>query len=248
MNLAGKVVLVTGSSRGIGRATALHMGRLGAKVAVTYNKSEDAAQKVVTQLLESGVEAFAYQVDVAEKNSVRRMVENVMEEFGRIDVLVNNAGTIHRPGDWDKMDDSQVDRTLAVNLKGPLHCIQTVAPLMLKQRFGRIINITSTYAILGAAGIAAYAAAKAGVISLTKSFAREFAPYITVNAVAPGNVDTQMTREAGNEVNNWAIRTTPLQRLARPEEIAEAISYLACADFVTAHVLVIDGGQMSQIL
>jgi 3-oxoacyl-[acyl-carrier protein] reductase len=248
MNLAGKVALVTGSSRGIGRATALHMGQLGAKVAVTYSQSENAAEEVVAQLLETGVEAFAYQVDVADAHSVRQMTENVIADFGRIDILVNNAGAIYRPGDWDKMDECQIDRTLAVNLKGPLHCIQTVAPLMLKQRFGRIINITSTYAILGAAGVAAYAAAKAGVISLTKSFAKEFAPHITVNAVAPGNVDTQMTREAGDEVNNWAIRTTPLQRLAKPEEIAEAIIYLACADFVTAHILVIDGGQMSQIL
>jgi len=247
MKLAGKVALITGSSRGIGHATALQMGQLGTQVAVTYIQAKEEAAHVVAQLQESGTQACAYQVDVADAEAVRLLVHNVIADFGRIDVLVNNAGAIFRPGDWNRMDEHQIDRTLAVNLKGPLHCIQAVAPLMLAQRFGRIINVTSTYALLGAAGVAAYAAAKAGVISLTRSFAREFAPHITVNAVAPGNVDTHMTREAGSEVIDWAIRTTPLQRLARPEEVAEAIIYLACADFLTAHVLVIDGGQSHQL-
>ncbi len=166
----------------------------------------------------------------------------------QLSILVNNAGAIYRPGDWNKLNESDLGKTIDVNLKGPLSCIQAVAPLMLRQRFGRIVNVTSTYAILGASGVAAYTAAKAGVISLTKGFAKEFAPHITVNAVAPGNVDTDMTKASGDAVNDWAINTTPLQRLARPEEIAEAIAYLACADFVTAHVLVVDGGQMSQIL
>jgi 3-oxoacyl-[acyl-carrier protein] reductase len=248
LDLTNKVALITGSSRGIGRATAFHMGRRGIRIAVTYYKSSNEAAEVVSQLHDIGVESRSFQLDVADPFAVRRVVSEVQADFGSIDILVNNAGAIFRPGDWSNVDEDHINRTIDVNLKGPLHCIQAVAPLMLRQQFGRIINLTSTYAIVGASAVAIYTAAKAGVISLTKGFAKEFAPYITVNAVAPGNINTDMTRGAGGAFNEWAIATTPLKRLGEADEIAEAIMFLASADFITAHVLVIDGGQMSQIL
>lgn len=235
MNLKNKVVLVTGSSRGIGRATALAFAREGCHVVVNYFKEKELAEAVGQEL--------TIQADVAEFAEFKAMVDKIVKKFGRLDVLVNNAGMIIQTNqDFQQIDDAVFDRTIAVNLKGVFNGIKLAAPIMKKHGQGRIINLASVFGQLGVAPVAAYTMAKAGVENLTKSFAKQLAPEITVNAVAPAVCSTDMTKGAGPKLIQYFQDNTPLKRMAKPEEIAEAIVFLAKSDFITGQILNVDGG------
>lgn len=244
MKLKNRVALITGSGRGIGRGIALEFAKQGANVVVNYLHSEKDAKETVKQIKKLGSEAFAVKADVSKIDEVSSMVKMVVEKFGRIDILINNAGVITRPGDYKNMTEVDFNKTIDVNLKGTYNCIKAIIPIMKKQKSGRIINIGSVFGILGAAPVAAYCAAKAGVINLTKSLAKELAPDILVNCVAPGTIDTDMTRAGGEELIKHISENTPLKRMGKPEEVAKAVLFLASDDssFITGHILVVDGG------
>ncbi|MBU3935753.1 3-oxoacyl-ACP reductase FabG [Patescibacteria group bacterium] len=235
MDLTNKVVLVTGASRGIGRATALAFAREGCKVVVNYYKEKSKAEAVGQDLM--------IQADVADFKAFKAMVDKVVKKLGRIDVLVNNAGVIIQTNqDFQQITDEVWDRTLDVNLKGVFNGIKAVAPFMKKQGQGRIINLASVFGQLGAAPVMAYTVAKAGVENLTKAFAKALAPEITVNAVAPAVCHTDMTKGSGPALIKFFKDNTPMQRIAQPEEIAAAIVFLAKSDFITGQILNVDGG------
>lgn len=241
MKLRGKVAIVTGSSRGIGRATALLFGLEGANVVVNYHMSHRDADAVVTRIGKD--KAIAVGADVSRESDVTRLVQETLERWGRIDILVNNAGEIFRPGDW-KSDMKTWRKTIDVNLTSAWLMIREIAPIMLKQKRGSIVNLTSSVGIRGVAPVLPYSCAKGGIISLTKAFAKELAPGIRVNAVAPSNVMTDMTKGAGAELIERFRQQTPLKRIAEPEELARAILFLASdeSSYVTGHTLVVDGG------
>ena len=248
MLLDGKVVLVTGGSRGIGRAVALEMAKAGAKVVVNYAGNANAAEEVVTAIKELGGSAIAVQADVANGEAVENLVKQTMEAFGRIDILVNNAG-ITRDGLLMRMKETDWDAVMDTNLKGIFHCTKAVAKIMMKQRVGRIINMTSVVGITGNAGQANYAAAKAGVIGFTKSMARELASRgITVNAVAPGYIATDMTAVLSEQVRTEMAEKIPAGRLGMPQDIAAAAVFLAsdAAGYITGQTLNVDGGMVMQ--
>ncbi len=244
MRLKNKVALITGAGRGIGKAIALEFAREGCKVAVNYLNSGKEAEETVEDIKRLGSDAIAIKADVSRPDEVSSMVDKTVEKFGKIDILVNNSGVITRPADYENMSDADFSRTIDVNLKGVYNCIKTVVPIMKKQKDGRIINIASVFGILGAAPVATYCAAKAGVINLTKSFAKELAPEILVNCIAPGTIDTEMTQSGGKELIKFISENTALKRIGKPEEIAKAALFLASKDssFITGHVLVVDGG------
>ncbi|MCD6477919.1 MAG: 3-oxoacyl-ACP reductase FabG [Candidatus Aenigmarchaeota archaeon] len=244
MKLRNKVAIITGSGRGIGKAIAIEFAREGCVVVVNYLHSEEEAMKTVEEIKQIGSDAFPIKADVSKINDVKMMIEKTLEKFGRVDILVNNAGVITRPGDYKNMSEEDFNKTIDVNLKGVYNCIKAVIPAMKKQGNGRIINIASVFGMLGAAPVAAYCAAKAGVINLTKSFAKELAPEILVNCVAPGTIDTEMTRAGGEELIKWISENTPLKRIGNPQEIGKAVLFLASDDssFITGHTLVVDGG------
>jgi 3-oxoacyl-[acyl-carrier protein] reductase len=244
--LEGKVALVTGASRGIGRAIALTLAEAGADVVVNYAGNEAAAEEVVAQILSLGRKSFKVKANVGTVSEVDEMVKKVTDEFGRIDILVNNAG-ITRDNLLMRMKEEDFDSVINVNLKGVFNCIKAVTRPMMKQRSGRIINISSVVGILGNPGQANYVAAKAGVIGLTKSAARELASRgITVNAVAPGFIDTDMTAELNDEIKGALMNQIPLGRLGEPNDIARAVRFLASADadYMTGQTLHIDGGMV----
>lgn len=242
--LKGQTALVTGASRGIGRSIALGLADLGANVAVNYAGSEAAAAEVVEAIREKGVSAIAVKSNVGRTEEADAMVKQVLETFGRIDILVNNAG-ITRDNLIMRMKEEEFDQVIETNLKGVFNCLKAVTRPMMKQRYGRIINISSVVGALGNPGQANYVAAKAGVIGLTKSAARELASRgITVNAVAPGFIDTDMTRELPEEMREGLLGGIPLARLGQPEEIAGVVAFLASssASYMTGQVLHVDGG------
>ncbi|GIO66783.1 3-oxoacyl-[acyl-carrier-protein] reductase [Paenibacillus sp. JTLBN-2024] len=242
--LQGQAALVTGASRGIGRSIALALAEAGANVAVNYSGSEAAAQAVVDEIKQLGVEAFAVQANVGQSDQAENLIKEVTNVFGRIDILVNNAG-ITRDNLIMRMKEEEFDQVIETNLKGVFNCLKSASRPMMKQRYGRIINISSVVGVLGNAGQANYVAAKAGVIGLTKSSARELASRgITVNCVAPGFIDTDMTRELSDELRDKMIRDIPLARLGRPEEIAKVVVFLASegASYMTGQTLHVDGG------
>jgi 3-oxoacyl-[acyl-carrier protein] reductase len=240
-----KVAVITGAGRGIGKATAIALAKEGFSLVIDYLSSEEEAQHLVKDINQFS-HAISVRADVSDLEQVKRLLDETLNTYGRVDVLVNNAGAIVRPGDWRSMTDDTWHRTLDINLLGVFNCIKTFAPVFLERKKGKIINMTSTYGILGAAPVIAYTAAKAGVINLTRAFAKELAPFITVNAVCPGNIDTEMTTSAGEEFIRSVIDATPLKRLGTPEDVANAILFLASsqADFITGQVLVVDGGHM----
>lgn len=246
LELQNKVAVVTGASRGIGKAIAISLAREGVAVVVNYLHSEEEAKRVVQDIKALGSEAISVQADVALLAEVQNLHTQALKEFGSVDILINNAGLLIRPPGWETLNEQDWQRMIDVNLKGVLNCILTFAPHMLDRRRGKIINVASVYGILGSAPVVAYSTAKAGVISLTKSFAKELAPYVTVNAIAPGNIDTDLTKGSGQDVINSAIAATPLKRLGQPDEVASAVVFLASpkADFITGHTLVMDGGYM----
>jgi 3-oxoacyl-[acyl-carrier protein] reductase len=246
MSLEGKIALVTGAARGIGRAIALELARAGAHVVVNYAGSEQAAREVVAEVEGLGQQALAIQANVADADSVQAMIKQVLDTFGRLDILVNNAG-ITKDNLLMRMKDEEWEDVINVNLKGVYHCIKAVSRQMMKQRAGRIINISSVVGVLGNAGQANYVAAKAGVIGLTKTVAREFASRgITVNAVAPGFISTDMTAKLSEEIREELLKQIPLGQLGQPEHIAKAVRFLASDDaaYMTGQTLHVDGGMV----
>ena len=234
--LTGKVAVVTGASRGIGRAIALRLAQEGAAVVINYNGSKERAQEVKT--------AQIMQCDVADAASCDEMFQTIIKEFGRIDILVNNAG-ITRDGLLMKMAEEDFDAVIDTNLKGTFHCIRAVSRQMLRQRSGRIINLSSVSGVLGNAGQANYSASKAGVVGLTKSAARELASRgITVNAIAPGFINTEMTEVLSEKVKEGATAQIPLGKFGETEDIANAAAFLASdeARYITGQTLHVDGG------
>ncbi|WP_442600979.1 3-oxoacyl-[acyl-carrier-protein] reductase [Paenibacillus sp. KN14-4R] len=242
--LTGKSVLVTGASRGIGRAIALQMAEAGADVAVNYAGNETAAAEVVQAIEAMGRKAIKIRANVASSAEVDAMIKEVIEAFGKIDILVNNAG-ITRDNLIMRMKEAEFDEVINTNLKGVFNCIKSVTRPMMKQRYGRIINITSVVGVLGNAGQANYVAAKAGVIGLTKSAARELSSRgITVNAVAPGFIDTDMTDQLSEEIRTSMLGQIPLARFGQPDDIAKTVRFLASDDasYMTGQTLHVDGG------
>lgn len=242
MSLNGKTALVTGASRGIGRAIALRLAEDGANVAVIYAGSADKAEAVVNEITALGVNAKAYRCNVADSAAVNETVKAVTNDLGKIDILVNNAG-ITRDGLMLRMKDEDFDAVLNTNLKGAFNMIRACYSGFIRKKSGRIINISSVSGIMGNAGQTNYSASKAGVIGLTKSVARELASRgITCNAVAPGFIQTDMTENLGD--NNPLLNSIPLGRMGKPEDIAAAVAFLASdsAAYITGEVLKVDGG------
>jgi len=244
MSLSGKVAMVTGGSRGIGRAVCLRLAAMGARVIVNYVSQPGAAEDVVRVIEEKGGVASLACFNVAKSDEVQEAFKTVLEEHGRIDILVNNAG-ITRDGLLLKMKEENWDQVLDTNLKGAFNCTKAVARSMMKQRWGRIINITSVVGFTGNAGQANYAAAKAGLVGFTKSVARELASrFITVNAVAPGYIATDMTSDLPEEIKEKIKGEIPLGILGEAEDIAGAVAYLASDDarYVTGQCIHVNGG------
>lgn len=239
-----KTAIVTGGSRGIGRATAIELSKMGMNVAIVYHGNQAKAEETVAACKENGVEAIAIQCDVKDRAAVEVAIENVQETFGSVDVLVNNAG-VTKDGLLLRMSEEDFDTVVDTNLKGCFLFSKACASIMMKQRAGKIINIASVVGISGNAGQANYAASKAGIIGFTKSLAKELGSRgITVNAVAPGFVETDMTDVLSDKVKEALMNNIPLKRTAKPEDIANAIGFLASekADYITGQVLTVDGG------
>lgn len=242
--LNGKVALVTGASRGIGREIALTLAGYGATVIVNYNGSREKAEQVVEEIVKMGGQAEAVQCSVADFEACGAMITEMLAKYGHIDILVNNAG-ITKDNLMIRMSEEDFDAVIETNLKGVFNTMKHMYRPFLKQKAGRIINLSSVSGILGNAGQANYAASKAGVIGLTKSLARELASRnITVNAVAPGFIDTDMTQAMTDTAKEAAVAQIPLGRVGQPGDIAECVAFLASdkAGYITGQVISVDGG------
>ncbi len=246
-DLSGKTALVTGGSRGIGRAIAVALASHGASVMVNYVRNAAAAEETVAALRALGSRAEAVRGDVAVPEEAVRIVQTAVEAFGRLDILVNNAGVTHDDLVL-RLDQDDWDLVLNTNLRGAFFCTKTALRGMIRQRWGRIINVTSVAGLVGNAGQANYSAAKAGIIGFTKAVAKEVANRnITVNAIAPGFVETEMTRDLTEQQREAILRQIPAGRTGRPEDVAPAAVFLASeeAAYVNGHVLTVDGGLVS---
>jgi len=240
----GSVALVTGASRGIGRAAAVALARAGHAVAVGYRSDEDAAEELAAKVRAEGMQAMALSIDVSVEAAVDRAFDEIEREIGSVQVLVNNAGFI-KDGLAVKYPTSTWQATVDINLTGAFFCCRRALPKMLRARWGRIVNVASAVALRGNAGQVAYAASKTGLVGLTRSLAREVGSRgITVNVVCPGFVDTRMTERTDDEVRNRYIELTPVGRVGTPEEVAAVIGFLAGADasYVNGAVIAVDGG------
>lgn len=246
MQLTDKVALVTGASRGIGRAIALLMAKQGADVVVNYSGSEGAAQETVDAILAMGRKAIKIKANVGNAEEVAAMVDEAHTTFGRIDILVNNAGITH-DGLLMRMKDSDWDDVININLKGVYLMTKAVSKIMMKQRSGKIVNMTSVVGVTGNAGQANYSASKAGVIGFTKTCAKELASRgITVNAIAPGFIHTDMTDVLPDKVKDAMVHTIPLGRMAEPDEVAAVAAFLVSdmSSYITGQVINVDGGMV----
>lgn len=242
--LKDKVAIVTGASRGIGREIAITLARYGAKVIVNYCGSKEKAEEVVELIKSEGGIASTYQGDVADSEAMKQMFADVLKEYGSIDVLINNAG-ITRDNLILKMSDEDFNAVIDTNLKGVYYCLKQVSKIMLKQRSGRIINISSIAGVIGNAGQINYSASKAGVIGMTKALARELGSRgITVNAVAPGFIKTDMTDKLPDAMKDTYVNQIPLKRFGEVSDIAETIAFLASdkAAYITGQTISVDGG------
>lgn len=240
----GKVALVTGASRGIGREVAIQLAAKGANVIVNYAGSKEAAEQVVKEIKDAGGQAVPYQCNVNDFTAVKDMVDYIAKEFGSIDIIVNNAG-ITKDNLLLRMSETEFDDVIDVNLKGTFNVCKHAVRYMLKKRQGRIINVASVVGIIGNAGQANYCASKAGIIGLTKSIAREVAAKgVTVNAVAPGFIQTDMTDVLSDKVKQELLESLPMKRIGKPADIANAVCFLASDDasYITGHVLEVNGG------
>ncbi|AHY46670.1 3-oxoacyl-[acyl-carrier-protein] reductase [Rubrobacter radiotolerans] len=245
---SGRVALVTGGGRGIGRAVAVKLAEAGADVAVTYRSNDAEAEKTAAAVRKQGRKCELYKGDVASAEDVERIFASVKDSFGRLDILVNNAG-ITRDNLLMRMKEREFDEVIETNLKGAYLCTKAAIRPMIRARWGRIVNITSVVGISGNAGQANYAASKAGVIGLTKSVARELANRnITVNAVAPGYVETELTASLPDDVKEQILAQTPLGRFAHAEEVAASVAFLCGeeAGYITGQTLAVDGGMTMQ--
>ena len=239
-----KIVLVTGAGRGIGASIAKRFASEGAEVIVNYSGNDEAAQKTVDEITATGGQAQKYKCSVNDSESVKVMIDEIIKKFGRIDILVNNAG-ITKDGLMLRMTDEDFDRVIDVNLKGTFNCTKYVSKYMLKQKSGKIINISSVVGLSGNAGQVNYSASKAGIIGITKSAAKELSSRgITVNAVAPGYVDTDMTKVLSDNIRNEILKNIPLQRMGNVEDISNCVAFLASEDasYITGQVISVDGG------
>lgn len=239
-----KIVLVTGAGRGIGASIAKRFASEGAEVIVNYSGNDEAAQKTVDEITATGGQAQKYKCSVNDSESVKVMLDEIIKKFGRIDILVNNAG-ITKDGLMLRMTDEDFDRVIDVNLKGTFNCTKYVSKYMLKQKSGKIINISSVVGLSGNAGQVNYSASKAGIIGITKSAAKELSSRgITVNAVAPGYVDTDMTKVLSDNIRNEILKNIPLQRMGNVEDISNCVAFLASEDasYITGQVISVDGG------
>ena len=244
MNFTGKTAVVTGGSRGIGRAICLELARGGANVMLCYAGNEQAALDTVAACEALGAKAAAMRCDVSKTDEVKALVDAALQQFGAVHILVNNAG-ITRDGLLMTMKEDAWDQVLDTNLKGAFLTMKAVARTMMKQRYGRIVNLSSVVGLHGNAGQVNYAASKAGVIGMTKSLAKELASRgVTVNAVAPGFIDTEMTAALPQAARDALLPTIPTQRLGAAEEVAQAVAFLASdqAAYITGQVLAVDGG------
>lgn len=242
--MKGRTALVTGGSRGIGREIALGLAAKGCNVAITYITSDEVAQKVVDELTEMGIKAIAVKADTGNQEQVEVMVKQIEESLGRIEILVNNAG-ITRDNLLIRMTEDDWDRVMQTNLKGAFLTTKAVVRGMMKNRYGKIINVSSVVGVMGNAGQANYSASKAGLIGLTKSAAKELASRgIRVNAIAPGFIKTDMTDALKEEVIQEMLKSIPLGYLAEPKEISKLVNFLASedSDYITGQVIQIDGG------
>ena len=244
--LENKIALVTGASRGIGKAVAKELAAKGAFVIVNYNGSKEAAEQVVSEIKASGKDAVSYQCDVSQYADCERMVTELIKTYQKIDILVNNAG-ITRDNLLMKMSEEDFDAVIDTNLKGTFHTMRFVSRAMLKQRSGRIINLSSVVGVTGNAGQSNYAASKAGVIGMTKTVARELASRgVTVNAIAPGFIETDMTGKLSDRVKEQAMLQIPLGKMGKPEDVAKLAGFLASDDagYITGQVIHVDGGMV----
>ncbi|ELC8363350.1 3-oxoacyl-[acyl-carrier-protein] reductase [Clostridium perfringens] len=244
--LKDKVAIVTGGTRGIGRAIALKLADQGANIVINYRNSDKEAEELKAILEEKGVKVLTVKCDISNFEDSKKLMNKCKEVFGKIDILVNNAG-ITKDTLIMRMKEEDFDNVIDVNLKGTFNCAKHASAIMLKQRFGKIINMTSVVGIAGNAGQVNYAASKAGVIGLTKSLAKELGSRgITVNAVAPGFINTDMTASLSEKVKEEASKNIPLKRLGDPEDVANLVGFLAsdAANYITGQVINVDGGMV----
>lgn len=244
--LKDKVAIVTGGTRGIGRAIALKLADQGANIVINYRNSDKEAEELKAILEEKGVKVLTVKCDISNFEDSKNLMDKCKEVFGKIDILVNNAG-ITKDTLIMRMKEQDFDNVIDVNLKGTFNCAKHASAIMLKQRFGKIINMTSVVGIAGNAGQVNYAASKAGVIGLTKSLAKELGSRgITVNAVAPGFINTDMTASLSEKVKEEASKNIPLKRLGDPEDVANLVGFLAsdAANYITGQVINVDGGMV----
>ena len=244
--LENKCAIVTGASRGIGKAIVKKLASLGANIVLNYRSNEEEALKVQKELLDMGVEVLLYKCDTSDSKAVEQMIKKAKEKFKTIDIMVNNAG-INRDSLILRMKDEDFDSVIDVNLKGVFNCLRAVTPVMVRQRSGKIVNLSSVVGIMGNAGQVNYAASKAGVIGMTKSLAKEIGSRgITVNAVAPGFISTDMTGFLTEEFKEDIRKKLPLKRLGKPEDVANVVAFLASdeASYITGQVINVDGGMV----
>ena len=244
MSLHGKTAVVTGGSRGIGRAVCLELARRGANIVLCYAGNRTAAEETASQCRGLGAEVLAVRCDVSDSGQVKALMDAAVAQFSRIDILVNNAG-ITRDGLLLTMKDEDFDAVIETNLRGAYLCMRYASKIMLRQKYGRIVSVSSVVGLRGNAGQTNYAASKAGIIGMTKSLARELAARnVTVNAVAPGYIETEMTAALPEEAKTKLRAQIPMGKLGAPEQVAKAVAFLSGddADYITGQVLSIDGG------
>mgnify|MGYP000937829723 FL=1 len=242
--LQGKVAVITGGSKGIGKAIAIKLARLGANIVINYRNSMDAVEDTLKELEDIGVKAIAVKGDISNFNDAEKVIKSAVDNFRSIDILVNNAG-ITADSLILRMKEEDFDKVIEVNLKGTFNCIRHAAVYMVKKRYGKIINISSVVGLTGNIGQANYAASKAGILGLTKSVARELAPRgINVNAVAPGFIETDMTSVLSNKVKEASLLNIPFNRFGKPEDVGELVAFLSSdeSSYITGQVINVDGG------